>query len=233
MTKNKPIISILMACLLLFGVFGWTVTARAEIASGTCGTCNWVIDDEGTLTISPADGTSGTLDSISSNQSWPWFSNRTSIKKVIVEEGVAASADAVGMFGAMTKCTDFQVGSLDTSATTNMANMFTNCTSLVDTSGLARWDTGNVTNMNSMFNGCTSLADTSAFADWDTGKVTDMSSVFNDCALTGTSDFANWDTSNATTMSGMFSNCRSLSDTSDLANWDTSNVTNMRNMFGN
>ena len=33
----------------------------ADIASGTCGTCSWVIDSEGVLTISPTDGVSGTL----------------------------------------------------------------------------------------------------------------------------------------------------------------------------
>ena len=35
--------------------------AYADIASGTSGTCSWVIDDAGTLTIRPTDGVSGTL----------------------------------------------------------------------------------------------------------------------------------------------------------------------------
>lgn len=35
--------------------------ADDDIGSGTSGTCTWVIDSEGVLTISPTDGISGTL----------------------------------------------------------------------------------------------------------------------------------------------------------------------------
>ena len=45
--------SILLSILMIVGLFTIVpVTASAEdIASGTCGTCQWEIDEEGTLTI--------------------------------------------------------------------------------------------------------------------------------------------------------------------------------------
>lgn len=232
MTKNKPIISILMACLLLFGVFGWTVTARAEIASGTCGTCNWVIDDEGTLTISPADGTSGKLDSCYSYSNWPWYRKRSQVKKVVIEEGVAANSKAVGMFYEMSNCKVFETNNLNTSGTSDLSNMFYGCRSLADTSGFVSWDTSNVTNMTYMFNTCTSLTDTSGLTSWNTDKVTNMNGMFNGCtSLADTSGFTNWSTGNVYDMSSMFYNCSSLTNVSGLANWNTSKVYSMPSMF--
>lgn len=39
------------------------------LASGTSGTCTWEIDAAGNLVVQPADGSSGTLDSVA-NQPW-------------------------------------------------------------------------------------------------------------------------------------------------------------------
>ena len=228
-------IHILAAVLILAAISLFNpVTARAEIGSGTCGTCSWVIDDDGTLTISPTDGTSGTLASVTNNRGWPWYSNRSKVKKVVIDEGVAANTKAYGMFYEMSNCTDFQVSSLDTSATTIIGSMFKGCTSLADTSGLAGWDTSNITDMNGMFSGCKALADTSGLAGWNTGSVTNMAGMFSGCSsLTNTSGLANWDTNKVTSMYNMFSDCTSLADTSSLANWNTSKVTSMDNMFRN
>ncbi len=56
------------------------------VASGTCGeNLTWTIDDEGTLTIS---GTGAMTDYLSSYA--PWYSIRSSIKKVIIEDGVTS-----------------------------------------------------------------------------------------------------------------------------------------------
>ena len=256
---GKKIRILALICVIAAVSFFRPVTARAEIASGTCGTCVWNISDDGTLTISPANGTSGTLDSIIYSYGWPWYSNRANVKKVVVEEGVAAGTSTSGMFNTMSNCTDFQISSLDTSNVTDMLNMFYgctsladtsglaglntsnvtdmrqmfgNCTSLTDTSGLAGWNTSNVTTMNYMFERCSAISDVSGLAGWDTGKVTDMSSMFSRCtSLADTSDLADWDTGNVTGMSSMFYGCTSLADTSGLAGWDTGNVTGMGSMF--
>ena len=232
MTKNKPIISILMACLLLFGVFGWTVTAKAEIASGTCGTCNWVIDDEGTLTISPADGVSGTLDSLSFDNNWPWHSKRVDVKKVVIEDGVKAQSSIGGMFKNMVNCSEFHVSGLDMSQAQYAMSMFEGCKAFTDTSGFAGWNVSSITGMESMFKGCTSLVDLSGLENWDTSNVSTMVYMFQDCSsIADTSSFANWNTGNVKGMSQMFYGCTSLEDTSGLADWDTSKVTTMSYMF--
>ena len=55
--------------------------ADGDIASGTFGTCTWVIDSEGVLTISPTDGVSGILYTITTNGNAPWYTNREAVKK--------------------------------------------------------------------------------------------------------------------------------------------------------
>ena len=76
-----------MAAAAVISVVGMSDTAYADIASGTSGTCSWVIDDASTLTIRPTDGVSGTLESSagSSASYIPWYSKRTSVKKVVID----------------------------------------------------------------------------------------------------------------------------------------------------
>lgn len=60
----------------------------ATVTSGECGTegdnMTWALDDEGTLTIS---GT-GTMTDWDDSFDVPWYSSRSSIKKVVIESGV-------------------------------------------------------------------------------------------------------------------------------------------------
>ncbi len=60
------------------------------VASGTCGdNLTWELFSDGTLEIS---GT-GSMRDYSSSSSAPWYSNRSSIKKVIIESGVTSIGD--------------------------------------------------------------------------------------------------------------------------------------------
>ena len=69
--------------LVIFTLFAMTKTeTNATIASGTSGTCSWVIDDDGVLTIRPSNGVEGTLQS-TMRQSW--YSQRSQIKEVKFE----------------------------------------------------------------------------------------------------------------------------------------------------
>ena len=63
------------------------ITAPAILAEGTCGdNLTWVLDEEGTLTISGE----GDMEDYSSNSSAPWRSYRTTIQKVVVEDSVTS-----------------------------------------------------------------------------------------------------------------------------------------------
>ena len=110
---------------------------------------------------------------------------------------------------------------LDTSAVTNMYNMFNGCVSLIT---IPLLDTSAVTNMGGMFNGCASLITIPLL---DTSAVTDMYSMFNGCASLITIPLL--DTSAVTNMSGMFLNCLNLKKVPRL---NVESVTNMWNHFG-
>ena len=110
---------------------------------------------------------------------------------------------------------------IDTSAKTDMSNMFNQCSSLVS---IPQLDTSSVTNMSSMFSSCRSLV---SIPQLDTSKVTSMSSMFKQCS--SLVSIPQLDTSSVTNMSSMFSYCYSLVFIPQL---DTSSVTSMSNMFG-
>lgn len=55
------------------------------VESGTCGEgVTWVLDDSGTLTISG----SGAMEDYASASASPWYSQRTAVKAVVIENGV-------------------------------------------------------------------------------------------------------------------------------------------------
>ena len=64
---------------------------------------------------------------------------------------------------------------IDTSAKTNMSQMFNSCISLVS---MPQLDTANVTSMGNMFYGCNSLV---SIPQLDTSSVTDMNAMFYKC----------------------------------------------------
>ena len=113
-----------------------------------------------------------------------------------------------------------QIPLIDTSAVTNMDNMFQDCTSLTTISQL---DTSKVTNMNNMFQNCSALTTIPLL---NTSKVVVMNNMFQDCTSLTTIPLLN--TSKVVTMNYMFSGCISLTTIPQL---DTSKVTNMMNMF--
>ena len=67
----------------------------------------------------------------------------------------------------------------DTSAVTNMSNMFIYCEKIT-TIDLSNFDTSSVTNMSSMFNGCRNIT-TLDLSNFNTSAVTNMSSMFGNC----------------------------------------------------
>jgi len=140
------------------------------------------------------------------------------------------TTNMLDMFSDCNKLTTLDVSGFDTSNVKNMSGMFYNCTNLttLDVSG---FDTSNVTNMSWMFSGCNKLT-TLDVSNFNTSNVTKMLDMFSNCKNLTTLDVSNFDTSNVTDMSLMFYNCTNLI-TLDLSNFDTSNVTNMSWMFYN
>lgn len=216
------------------------VALQAASDSGTpivnwteCGTCQWMIDSSGCLTIKPKSGsTSGELARWYSSEGGPWRSS--SVTTVRVLHGVKAKTTA-RMFAACRNLTFADLSELDTSSVTDMGEMFCNCSSLksVDLSGL---DTSSATNMSEMFSGCSKLAklDLSSF---DTSNVKEgsfsaggMRGMFSGCSSLTSLDLSSFDTSNVTGMGNMFSDCSSLTSLG-LSSFDTSNVQGMYDMF--
>ena len=214
---------------LLGRLFGVTeaYAAEADVTTWkTSGTCEWGIDPDGCLWIRPTNGASGTLANWG-NSNPPWYSQRASVKSVVVKSGVSA-ATCRSMFDGCSALTSLDVSGFDTSKVTDMSSMFSGCKKLtsLDVSG---FNTSKVTNMYGMFNSCSALTslDVSGF---DTSNVTYIVSMFEDCSSLTSLDVSGFNTSNVTYMGGMFEDCSSLTSL-DVSSFDTSKVTDMRNMF--
>ena len=191
-------------------------------------TCEWMVDDEGLLTIRPlGDGKSGFLRDWGDRGNVPWYDYRSMIKSVVVKPGVSART-CVGMFSDCSSLTALDLSGLDTSQVTSMGSMFSFCTSLTSLD-LSSFDTSKVTSMGNMFLFCSSLSFLN-LSSFDTSAVTGMLGMFYGCASLTSLDLSSFDTSKVTSMEYMFSACKSLASL-DLSSFDTSMVTGVYKMF--
>ena len=201
-----------------------------DIASGTCGTCDWVIDGDGVLTISPTDGVSGTLDSFADSDDVPWYDYNDDITSACIEDGVSAGESTSWMFASCNELTEIDgLGNLDVSNVKDMDLMFFACES-VTSLDVSNWDVSNVETMDQMFSDCEELSELDV-SSWDVSSALNISSLFRNCYKLESQDLSGWDVSNVTDMGGVFNGCRSWTDISSLEDWDTSNVTDMSYLF--
>ena len=183
----KRIISFIMVTLLT------VVSALANIAEGVSGDCNWVIDNDGNLTISSES------DDIADLGTWvgdsaPWSNYRDSITTVAFSSPVNAKTCAY-MFKGCSNLNAVYLDNFYTNEVTDMSFMFAGCTSLevieFDMAMSAQDEmfsqsrdnflTGNVTNMASMFEGCKSLQ-SFFLQNLDIHSVTNFSDMFAGCS---------------------------------------------------
>ena len=212
------------------------------------GTCQWMIDADGNLTVEPTNGVKGTLAYAS-----PWSDYKDKIKTATFKPGVVAttasdmfkncanmtSVDLSGldtsevsamddMFCGCSSLESLDLSQLDASRVNNMASMFRDCSSLV-TLDLSSLDTSSATDMYALFYGCTSLTSIN-LSGLDASAVWDMQIMFKGCTSLASLDLSGFKTSGAQTMRDMFSGCSSLTSL-DLSSFSTSNVTAMNGMF--
>lgn len=119
--------------------------------------------------------------------------------------------------------TSLDIKNLDTSSVTDMTNMFSYCSQLLNLD-LSNFDTTNVTKMANMFERCTSLTNITFGENFNTSNVTDMSYMFNNCQNLTDLDLSKWNTSKVTNIAYMFSNCYKLAGTLDLSHFDISKI---------
>ena len=181
----KRIISFIMVTLLT------VMSAFANIAEGVSGDCNWVIDNDGNLTISSES------DDIADLGTWvgdsaPWSNYRDSITTVVFSSPVNAKTCAY-MFKGCSNLNAVYLDNFYTNEVTDMSFMFAGCTSLevieFDMAASAQDDmlsrdnflTGSVTNMAGMFEVCKSLQ-SFFLQNLDIHSVTNFSDMFAGCS---------------------------------------------------
>ena len=190
----------------------------------TSGTCQWMIDAGGCLTIEPLSGAaSGELGSHG------WSEMKDSVTSVVIKNRVISSPDDCrNMFSEFRNLKEADLSGFDTSNATSMVNFFACCSSLrsVNLSGL---DTSKVTGMGGMFLACESLTSLD-LSSLDTSNVRIMGSMFDGCLSLSSLDLSSFDTSNVWDMDDMFGYCPEL-QIINLSSFDTSNTTGMSWMF--
>ena len=142
------------------------------------GTCEWLIDDDGLLTVRPQNG--GETGSLSSwrSEEGPWYYQRLSIKSAVVEPGVFAS-ECQSMFYGCNLLTSVDISNLDITDVTDMSFMFVHC-ALLQSIKMPTQKPISVNSVNYMFDGCLSLK-TIDLSGFNTASATDMRCMFYGC----------------------------------------------------
>lgn len=165
----------LLSALLLMLAIALSVPAKAfaATAGGTVSTCEWELDDDGTLTIG-----AGTLASNDGQAEdfWPWHGYSDSITKVVMRNTVKAQGSLSRLFSGLSSAVSIDLMGIDSSSVTDMRDMFCDCSSLASLD-LSPLDTSSATYMGGMFHDCSSITSLD-LSSLDTSLVEDMSAMF-------------------------------------------------------
>lgn len=217
----KCIISMIGAMMLT------AMPAFANIAEGTSGDCNWVIDNDGNFNVSSENDNAvlGTWE----GDSAPWSNYKEAITTVAFSTPVNAQT-CTNMFNGCSNLKAVYLDNFYTNDVTDMSYMFANCASLevvefgmtvspldedacfskgVFTAYRDNFLTSNVTSMASMFEGCKSLQSFN-ITNLDVHSVMDFSGMFADCIALESMDMTNLTVHKNANVENMFSNCKNL-----------------------
>lgn len=121
--KRKVFGLVVALITIIIALVSISINASAAVSSGICGeNLTWVLDDEGTLTISGM----GTMKSYWSGNA-PWYDMRNSIKKVVIESGVTNIGNH-----AFYNCTNLTDITISDSITSIGSSAFNYCRGLVE-----------------------------------------------------------------------------------------------------
>ena len=142
---------------------------------------------------------------------------------------VVAPRGKLGWFSGNPALVWADLGGLDTSAVTDMSQLFVGCRSLrsIDLSCL---DTSNVTSLHGLALGCVSL-ESANLVGCDTHSVTDMGQMFMNCVKLRSVYAWGLDTSHVTTAAEAFISCEALEEVSGMEAWDMSRLEDGTRMF--
>ena len=194
-----------------------TTDIDAEVLySGTDGDLDWVIYDNGLLTIT---GT-GEFDDR------PWTNYHSYITKAVVDvDGIMNTSQ---MFYNCQSLKEVDLTNLDTSKVQMMSQMFAFCYSL-ETLDLSNMDTSRVLCFSKMFEKCTSLKELD-LSNFNIEKADRLEFMFEGCTSLKKVDASSFVGSNVKMMYSMFLNCTALEEV-DLSNFNPANAESTSNMF--
>lgn len=180
-----------------------------DIATGISGTCTWVINESGVLTVRPTSGTSGTMDSWGEGdlEFSPWYEHRTQITSVKFE-GTIDMATCNNMFNGCENLESIDLTGIKTDKVESMVRMFFNCGKL-QSLDVSKLNTSSVTDMWYMFAGCSSLTSLD-LSNFNTSEVEKMHSMFERCSSLTSLDLSSFSTRNVIDVRSMFERCTAL-----------------------
>ena len=203
--------------------------AATDLASGEIGTCKWVIDENGKLTISPLSGEEGTIDfynPISSDPNTvtsednrpPWYQYATTITSAEILGSIQITGESCRMFENCQSLEEVDLTGLDLSAVKGISTMFYNCKKLtaVDMSMI---DVSSVCSVNNLFDCCFSLASVK-LPDFSNSQLTSINAMFEHCRALKSIDLSSMNTTTVHSASLMFSGCTSLEKVIVSDKWD-------------
>lgn len=123
------------------------------------GSCKWMVDEKGLLTIKPLNGSSGSLGTRDGfrDQYCPWSTFKDQITSVAFQGHIAIKECLDDMFRDYKQLRSIDFGSIDTSTVTSMNGLFAGCSSLASVD-LSAFDTRKISSYgSSIFEGCFSL----------------------------------------------------------------------------
>lgn len=227
-----------------------------DIASGTSYGMDWVIDAEGTLTITGVCNDSG-----STKPTYGWQDYLTDIKKVYLDAAIGTTFYQAFKGAANLTVVEygenFDPTGLYVYESTSLVDIFGNTG--LETIDFSLWDFSGFEDLGNLF-GSASYANTKniTFAGCDFSSATDMSSMFYEMDTLESIDISGCTLGTVTTVQNMFSECTGLKEVKadglvgssvkktigmfrdcsslesiSMEDWDTSGVTDMDFMFHN